>query len=140
MLPTLTYGSQIWAVTKIDEQKLQVTQNSIERSMLGIQLKDKVRRIKGLLKPNLNVVHLVRWNKWNSAVHVARYRDNKQTSKITLQYNPNKRKKGKQRARWSDSITQFLKQSPCHQVVLPLISVVVHPLVAKSAGLCSDGT
>ncbi len=92
-LPILTYGSQAWAMTKKDEQKLQVTQNSIERSTMVIRSKDKVGvgRIKGLLKA-------VRRNKWNWSGHVARYRGNIWRSEITSWYKPNKYKKGKQRA------------------------------------------
>ena len=42
VLPVLTYGSQAWATIKSQMKKLQVTQNSMLRSILGIRVKDKV--------------------------------------------------------------------------------------------------
>lgn len=39
IVPTLSYGSQSWTITKKIEKRLQTTQNAIERSMLNYQKK-----------------------------------------------------------------------------------------------------
>ncbi len=58
-------------------KKLQYTQNSMERSMLNIRLKDKVRitKIKTKFKTNKNVIHHIKRLKWDWAGHVCRLKD-----------------------------------------------------------------
>jgi len=72
ILPTITYGSQTWAPTKKTENKLRVTQNKMERSILGIKLRDKIRikEIKNKLPHNLDFVMAARRRKWDWAGHV----------------------------------------------------------------------
>ena len=43
ILPAMTYGSETWSLTKPQENKLMTTQGKMERIMLGITLRDKVR-------------------------------------------------------------------------------------------------
>ena len=40
VLPAMTYGSQTWALTKRMENRLEITQRSMERAMLGITKRD----------------------------------------------------------------------------------------------------
>ena len=42
VIPVLLYGAQTWALTDKQLKKLQVTQNLMVRSLLGVKLKDKV--------------------------------------------------------------------------------------------------
>ena len=42
IVPVLTYGAQTWATTKKQLGKIQTTQNSMLRQLLGIKIKDKV--------------------------------------------------------------------------------------------------
>jgi len=42
IVPALSYGCQTWSLNKTLEKKLQVTQNSMERAMLNLTLKDKI--------------------------------------------------------------------------------------------------
>ena len=39
----MTYGSEIWSLTEPQENKVMTTQRKMERIMLGITLRDKVR-------------------------------------------------------------------------------------------------
>ena len=43
VLPTMTYGCETWTTTKYPEQKLMTAQHAMERRMLNITLRDKVR-------------------------------------------------------------------------------------------------
>ena len=43
VLPTMIYGSETWKPTKPMENKLKSAQRGMERSMLGISLRDKKR-------------------------------------------------------------------------------------------------
>ena len=42
IVPTLTYGSQTWTLTKKISERIIKTQNSLERSILNIRLTDKI--------------------------------------------------------------------------------------------------
>uniref|UniRef100_A0A914VNL8 Reverse transcriptase domain-containing protein n=1 Tax=Plectus sambesii TaxID=2011161 RepID=A0A914VNL8_9BILA len=42
ILPALLYGSEIWSLTKADEQKLAVTERAMERRMLKVTRRDKI--------------------------------------------------------------------------------------------------
>ena len=44
VIPILLHGTQTWALTDKQLKKLQVTQNSMVKSMLGVKLKDKVSK------------------------------------------------------------------------------------------------
>ena len=42
-LTTMTYGAETWSTTKEIEQKLRTTQRAMERRMLNLTLRDKIR-------------------------------------------------------------------------------------------------
>ncbi len=54
------------------EKKIQSTQNFLERSMLRIRLKNKIRttKIKKKFKINKRVIHFVKMLKWDWAGHM----------------------------------------------------------------------
>eukprot|EP00795_Rhopilema_esculentum_P007734 gene7734-biopygen8973 len=43
ILPSMTYGAETWSLTNRHREKLAVTQRSMERSMLGVTRRDKIR-------------------------------------------------------------------------------------------------
>ena len=43
ILPAMTYGAETWALTKHQEKKLAVAQRSMERLLLNITKRDKIR-------------------------------------------------------------------------------------------------
>eukprot|EP00795_Rhopilema_esculentum_P003567 gene3567-9567_t len=43
ILPSMTYGAETWSLTNRQREKLAVTQRSMERSMLGVTRRDKIR-------------------------------------------------------------------------------------------------
>eukprot|EP00794_Sanderia_malayensis_P006797 gene6797-7563_t len=43
ILPSMTYGAETWSLTNHQREKLAVTQRSMERSMMGVTKRDKIR-------------------------------------------------------------------------------------------------
>ena len=43
VMPTITYGAETWTTTKYLEQKLKIAQRAMERKMLHITLRDKIK-------------------------------------------------------------------------------------------------
>lgn len=41
--PSLSYGAQTWALTKSNIKRLQTTQRAMERSMIGVKERDKIK-------------------------------------------------------------------------------------------------
>ncbi len=63
----VSYGAQSWAMTKKEENKITVFQNSIERSILKYKRKDRKRisEIKSKLKNNINILEEIKRKQWN---------------------------------------------------------------------------
>ncbi len=99
ILPTLTYGCQVWSLTQKHRRRLKCTQNALERSMLKIKRKDEIRNktIKSKLKYSLNVIRKIKRVKWKWAGHLARIEDSGWTYKLTVWFlKHHKRKKDRE--------------------------------------------
>lgn len=107
VLPVLTYGAETLTLTKKSIEKIQVAQRRMERSMLGITLRDRVpneviRRKTGVRDAVETILKL----KWNWAGHVARMTDNRWTKRL-LEWRPRieaKRSRGRPPTRWTDDL------------------------------------
>ena len=86
-------------------------------------MRDKIRlvKMKKLLANNTNALSGIRRKIWNWAEHIARIKDDRWTREINAWYPRNNRKKGGQRAKWRDPITNFLKNKNYERVALDLI-------------------
>ena len=118
VIPSLIYGSQTWVMSKKDENKMKITQNAMERSMLNIRKKDRIptKIIKNKLKNNINAVHAIKRLKWDWAGHVARMEDRRWTSILPNWFLKTGRKPGRQKARWKDDVVKFLSTNLYHRV------------------------
>ena len=110
VLPTITYGAGTWSTTKELEQKLVTTQRAMERQMLHISLRDKIRNIEIRSKTKVkDILEKIKEAKWRWAGHVARMQDNKWTKRVTdWQPRSGKRRRGRQKRRWRDDLTSYL--------------------------------
>ena len=73
-----------WIITKKMQERLSITQRSMERSMIGITRTD--RKTNEWLKQQTGVqdeIHTVKWIKWQWAGHIARIADNRWTKLVT---------------------------------------------------------
>lgn len=109
ILPIMTYGCQTWATTQKTFQKLITCQRGIERSMLGYTLRHKKRAvdIRKITKVE-DVSRKTKTLKWRWTGHMMRDQKQKWSTTITG-WTPRykaKRKRGRQRKRWSDDLKQ----------------------------------
>ena len=108
ILPSLTYGSETWALTKHQKGKLAAAQRSMERSILNVTLKDKIRNdvIRERTKVK-DVIKETREKKSRWAGHVARM-ENHRWAKITTEWTPRegRRARGRPKRRWRDEVEE----------------------------------
>ena len=105
VLPVLTYGAETLTLTKASENTLRVAQRAMERSMLGISLRDK--RTNQWIRQQtkvLDVMERIASLKWNWAGHIARMTDERWTKTIMNWRPPTTRPVGKPPERWTNSI------------------------------------
>lgn len=106
ILPCLTYGCQTWALTENLINKIKVCQNGMERSVLGVKRKDRIRleKIKNTTKFK-DAGKTCKTLKWRWTGHMLRDTNGKWTKTITEWYPRNgKRSKGRQTKRWEDDL------------------------------------
>ncbi|CAB3228197.1 unnamed protein product [Arctia plantaginis] len=109
ILPCLTYGCQTWALTDQLSNKIKVCQNSIERSVIGLRRRDRVKLETIKTETKFKNAHIVsRRLKWRWAGHMLRDTKEKWT-KIITEWCPmgDKRNKGRPCKRWEDDFRQM---------------------------------
>ena len=108
--PAITYGCQVWALTRRIQERLRTTQRSMERAMIGVTKRNhknnKWIREKSGVK---DIVSTIKKLKWGWEGHVARMNDNRWTQRATewmpLGY---KREKARPKTRWEDEIRKYM--------------------------------
>jgi len=110
VLPTVPYGSQTWALTKKEEEKIRVAQNNMERNILRIKKMDRVRitTIKARISWGVDFVKTAKRVKWDWAGHVERQGGERWTYRLRNWFLKEGRKKEKQKLGWEDEIIRFL--------------------------------
>ena len=67
VLPAVTYGCQTWSLTKALVKKLETSQRAMERRMLNVKLKDRIRNTSIRQRTRLtDIVQYVNNTKWKS--------------------------------------------------------------------------
>ena len=109
ILPAMLYGCETWKLTKAMEMKLRSAQRAMERSMLGITLKDRkraswIREQTGVK----DILEAIKEQKWKWAGEVARKEDGRWSRRVT-DWTPRDGKRGRGRPdrRWRDEIERF---------------------------------
>ena len=105
VLPVLTYGAETLTLTKASENKLRVAQRAMERSMIGITLRD--RQTNQWIRQQTRVVDVmerIASLKWNWAGHIARMTDERWTKIIMNWRPPTTRPMGRPPERWTNNI------------------------------------
>jgi Reverse transcriptase (RNA-dependent DNA polymerase) len=109
ILPVSTYGLETVALTQISANKLRVMQRAMERSMLGVSLRDKIKNEDIRKKTGIkDIVERIAELKWQWTGHIARQKDGRWTLRI-IQWRPRetKRSVGRPPLRWIDDIKQI---------------------------------
>ncbi|XP_072016915.1 uncharacterized protein [Amphiura filiformis] len=110
VLITMTYGAETWSTTKEMEQKLVTAQRAMERKMLHLSLRERVRHteIRKVTQVK-DILQKIKETKWRWAGHLSRTDDNRWTKRLTeWQPRTGKRRRGRQKRRWRDDITTFM--------------------------------
>lgn len=109
VLPIATYGLETMAITKNTANRLRVTQRAMERAMLGICLRDKIRNEEIRRRTKVtDIIKRVAELKWRWVGHVARQNSDRWALKIA-QWRPRetKRSVGRPQRRWIDDVKQI---------------------------------
>jgi hypothetical protein len=108
--PAMTYGAQTWALTNAQLEKLRRTQLAMERSIIDVKRRDRVRNALVRKKTGAtDIRYLIKKMKYRYAGHISRKEGNR-WEKILLDWTPygNKRNRGRPRLRWEDEIRKHL--------------------------------
>lgn len=110
ILPCITYGCETWALTKGHRDKLARCQRGMERSMLGLKLRDKVRNIDIRSKTKLtDILSRIDRLKWRWTGHMLRCRKGKWSKQVTVWYpRDGARCRGRKPRRWEDELKMTL--------------------------------
>ena len=108
VLPVITYGTETWSLTMGLIRKLKVTQRAMERAMLGVSLRDRIRNedIRKRTKVT-DVARRIAKLKWQWAGHIARRTDGRWGRKV-LEWRPRtgRRCVGRPPTRWTDDLVK----------------------------------
>ncbi|CAH2266632.1 jg19819 [Pararge aegeria aegeria] len=107
VLPVMTYyGSETWSLTMDLIRRLRVTQRAMERAMLGVSLRDRIRNVEIRRRTKVtDIAQGVAKLKWQWAGHIVRRKDGRWGPKV-LEWQPRtgKRSVGRPPTRWTDDI------------------------------------
>ncbi|EFN65840.1 Putative uncharacterized transposon-derived protein F52C9.6, partial [Camponotus floridanus] len=106
ILPVTTYGLETMTLTQRSANSLRVCQRAMERSMLGISLRDRVRNDIIRSKTGVpDIVGQIAALKWRWAGHVARCKDERWNKRLVC-WTPraSTRSVGRPQSRWHDDI------------------------------------
>lgn len=108
VLPVMTYGTETWPLTMGRLRRLKVTQRAMERAMLGISLRDRVRNDEIRRRSKVtDIAQRIAWLKWQWAGHIARRTDGRWGGKV-LEWRPRAggRSRGRPPTRWTDDLVK----------------------------------
>ncbi|CAH2097703.1 unnamed protein product [Euphydryas editha] len=110
ILPCITYGCETWALTQSHRDKLTRCQRAMERSMLGLKLKDKVRSTDIRRKTKLtDILSRIDQLKWRWTGHMLRCTMDKWSKQVTVWYpRDGNRSRGRKVRRWEDELKMTL--------------------------------
>lgn len=109
ILPVLTYGAETLTLTKATAEKLRVTQRRMERSMIGLTLRDRVRNEEIRRRTGVDdIIQRITKQKWRWAGHIARMADGRWTKRL-IEWRPraDKRSQGRPPTRWTDDLKRI---------------------------------
>lgn len=105
----MTYGAETWTLTAGLIHRFKVAQRAMERAMLGVSLKDRIRNDVIRQRTRVtDIAHRISKLKWQWAGHISRRTDNRWSHKV-LEWRPRlgKRSVGRPATRWDDDIRRL---------------------------------
>lgn len=108
VLPVMTYGTETWSLTMGLIRRLKVTQRAMERAMLGVSLRDRIRNEEIRRRTKVtDIARRIAKLKWQWAGHIARRTDGRWGRKV-LEWRPRtgRRNVGRPPTRWTDDLVK----------------------------------
>lgn len=108
LLPCLTYACQTWPLTVQSLERIKVCQRGLERSYVGLKLKDRIKNstIRKKTKAK-DAAQRILHQKWKWAGHIQRVPDERWSKTVTNWYPIHKKRKpGRPHKRWSDDLVK----------------------------------
>ncbi|KAL0832165.1 hypothetical protein ABMA28_001622 [Loxostege sticticalis] len=108
VLPVITYGTETWSLTMGIIRRLKVTQRAMERAMLGVSLRDRIRNEEIRRRTKVtDIARRIANLKWQWAGHIARRTDGRWGRKV-LEWRPRtgRRSVGRPPTRWTDDLVK----------------------------------
>ncbi|XP_028175804.1 uncharacterized protein LOC114364024 [Ostrinia furnacalis] len=108
VLPVMVYGSETWSLTMGLIRRLKVTQRAMERAMLGVSLRDRIRNEEIRRRTRVtDIARRIAKIKWQWAGHIARRADGRWGRKV-LEWRPRagRRSVGRPPTRWTDDLVK----------------------------------
>ncbi|RVE41080.1 hypothetical protein evm_014267 [Chilo suppressalis] len=105
----MTYGAETWTLTAGLVHQFKVAQRAMERAMLGVSLKDRIRNDVIRQRTRVtDIAHRISKLKWQWAGHISRRTDGRWSRKV-LEWRPRlgKRSVGRPETRWDDDIRRL---------------------------------
>ena len=104
----MIYGCESWSLTMGLIRRLKVTQRAMERAMLGISLRDRIRNQEIRKRTKVaDIARRIAQLKWQWAGHIARRTDGRWGGKV-LEWRPRtgRRSVGRPPTRWTDDLVK----------------------------------
>ena len=110
VLPTMTYGCEMWSLNKQWTNKLRTAQRAMERKMLDLKLHIQDKMPCSEIRKRTKIIDIMEYTLkqiWRWAGHIARMEDSRWTKRFTeWQPRRGKRSRGRPSRRWQDDITR----------------------------------
>ena len=132
----MLYGCETWALTKEEENRLEIAERRMERRILNIRLKDKKPNDWIRMKTGFDsVVHLARKRKFTYLPKLLQLPDFRWNRILTLWNQKSKRPVGRPPTRWIDDIQKFCNDNNIPNVLnptnIPLLNTLLLPYVTR---------
>ncbi len=136
VVPAMLYGCETWALTKEEENRLEIAERRMERRILNIRLEDKKPNDWIRMKTGFDsVVHLARRRKFTYLPKLLQLPDDRWNKILTLWKPRSKRPVGRPPTRWIDDIQKFCGDNNISNVLnpanIPLLNTLLLPYVFR---------
>lgn len=108
VLPVMTYGAETWSLTMGLIRRLKVTQRAMERAMLGVSLRDRIRNEEIRRRTKVtDIARRIARLKWQWAGHIARRTDGRWGRRVLeWRIRTGRRSVGRPPTRWTDDLVK----------------------------------
>jgi hypothetical protein len=130
-LPVMTYGTETWPLTMGLIRRLNVTQRAMERAMLEVSLRDRIRNDEVRKRTKVtDIAQRIADLKWQWAGHIVRRTDGRWGEKV-LEWRPctGRRSVGRPPTRWTDDLGKSLDESSTGPIVVENFGRGLYPAV-----------